>query len=250
MVLPSLSIGATVGVILSAGFVYFEVGRYATPQVPTTLFDERREIFAYTAGLFVGIPFAVIYVLYILAMGNGALPGALVFLALLVGGAELAQWVLLRSAYWGRTASGPFYALGFRAAIGGIIALAVVAQVLGVPSLRWDSILLALVQSVAVVALEVTGALLSLPPGGAEGRTGGGPLAAGVFAAFGFFLIGIGTVAGEAGSFGGAAFAALGAFFVYRRLRLRLARIPPPTARLRSEPVDEPAAYGRTKGVR
>jgi hypothetical protein len=108
MVLPSLSIGAAVGVILSAGFVYVEVGRYATPQVPVTLFEERREIFAYTAGLFVGIPFAVVYLLYALAMVNGALPGALLFLGLLVGGTELAQWALLRSAYWGRTASSPF----------------------------------------------------------------------------------------------------------------------------------------------
>ena len=97
MVLPSLSIGAAVGVILSAGFVYVEVGRYATPQVPVTLFEERREIFGYTAGLFVGIPFAVVYILYVLAMDNGALPGALLFLAILVGGTELAQWAVLRS---------------------------------------------------------------------------------------------------------------------------------------------------------
>jgi hypothetical protein len=250
MVLPSLSIGAAVGVILSAAFVYVEVGRYATPQVPVTLFEERREIFAYTAGLFVGVPFAVAYLLYALAMVNGALPGALLFLGLLVGGTELAQWALLRSAYWGRTASAPFYALGFRASIGGIISLAIVAQYLGGTTLQVVGVLLVLLQSVAVVGLEVTGALFSLPPGGPEGRTGGGPLRAGVFSAVGFFLLGLGPLAGEAGSFGGAALALLGALYLYRRLRLRLSLIPAPGAGPKPEPLAESAAYGRTKGGR
>jgi hypothetical protein len=248
MVLPSLSIGAAVGVILSAGYLYVEVGRYATPQVPVTLFDERREIFGYTAGLFVGIPFAVVYILYILAMDNGALPGALLFLAILVGGTELAQWALLRSRYWGRGASGPFYALGFRAAIGGIISLAIVAEYLGGPTLTWYGVVLVLLQSMALVALEVTGALFSLPPGGAEGRTGGGPLPAGIFAAVGFFLLGIGPLAGEAGSFGGAVLALLGALYLYRRLRLRLALIPAPSAGPKVELPEEPTTYGRLKG--
>jgi hypothetical protein len=248
MVVPSLSIGAAVGVILSAGFVYLEVGRYATPQVPESLFDERREIFAYTAGLFVGIPFAVVYVLFLLAMGNDALPGALILLGVLVAGTEAAQWLLLRSAYWGRTASGPFYALGYRAAIGGIISLAIVAQYLGLATLRWDGVVLAVIQSVAVVALEVTGALLSLPPGGPEGRSGGGPLAGGVFEAVGFFLLGIGPLAGEGGSFGGAAIALLGALFVYRRLRPRLGRIPAPASGPLVDRPERPSVYGRTKG--
>ncbi len=250
MVLPSLSIAAVVGVILSAGFVYVEVGGYATPQVPVTLFEERREIFAYTAGLFVGIPFAVAFLLYALAMVNGALPGALLFLLLLVGGTELAQWALLRSRYWGRTGSSPFYALGFRAAIGGIISLAIVAQYLGGPVLVWDGVLLVLLQSVAVVALEVTGALFSLPPGGPEERRGGGPLPAGIFAAVGFFLLGLGPLAGEAGSFGGAGLALLGSLYLYRRLRLRLALIPAPGVGPKPEPLPESAAYGRTKAGR
>jgi hypothetical protein len=248
MVLPSLSIGAAVGVILSAGFIYVEVGRYATPQVPVTLFDERREIFAYTLGLFVGIPFAVVYILYVLAMDNGALPGALLFLAILVGGTELAQWLLLRSRYWGRGASGPFYALAFRSAIGAIIALAIVAEYLGGTTIQWEGVLLVVVQSVALVSLEVTGALFSLPPGGAEGRTGGGPVPAAIFAAVGFFLIGIGPLAGEAGSFGGAALALLGALFLYRRLRLRLALIPAPSAGPKAAPLETATNYGRTKG--
>jgi hypothetical protein len=248
MVLPSLSIGAAVGVILSAGFIYVEVGRYATPQVPVTLFDERREIFAYTAGLFVGIPFAVLYLLYALAMANGALPGALLFLALLVGGIELAQWALLRSGYWGRTASAPFYALGYRSSIGGIISLAIVAQYLGGAPIVWDGVLLVLLQSAAVVTLEVTGALFSLPPGGPEGRTGGGPLPAAIFAAVGFFLLGLGPLAGEAGSYGGAGLTLLGSLYLYQRFRLRLALIPPPGVGPPTPLPGGPIAYGRTKG--
>jgi hypothetical protein len=247
MVVPSLSIGAAVGVILSGAYVFYEVGRFATPQVPVTLFDERREIFAYTAGLFVGIPLAVAYLLYALALGNGALPGALLFLGLLILGTELAQWALLRSRYWGGTASGPFYALGFRAAIAGILALAIVAQYLSGSPVLAVGVALVLVQSVAILALEVTGALFSLPPGGPEGRTGGGILPSGIFSAVGFFLIGLGPYAGTAGAFGGALLALAGAAFLYRRFRVRLAFIPAPGALAPPEPLPEGAAYGRTR---
>ena len=48
MVVASLTLGAVVGVLLSGAFLYWEVGRYAEPQVPVTLFDERKELFAYT----------------------------------------------------------------------------------------------------------------------------------------------------------------------------------------------------------
>ena len=59
-----LSLGALVGVGLSGGFVWWEVGRFAVPQVPVSLFDERRELIAYTAGLFVGVPLAVAFLLF------------------------------------------------------------------------------------------------------------------------------------------------------------------------------------------
>src|SRR5208283_3550709 len=77
MVVPSLTLGGLVGVALSGGFVYWEVGRYSTPQVPQTLFDERKEVTGYTVGLFVGVPLAVAYILFVDSMANGALPGAL-----------------------------------------------------------------------------------------------------------------------------------------------------------------------------
>jgi hypothetical protein len=241
-----LSLGALVGVLLSGGFVWWEVGRYATPQVPVTLFDERRELFAYTAGLFVGVPLAITFVLYIDSLGNGALPGALLFLALLVAGTEIAQWALLRSRFWGPGESGPFYALGYRAAIGGIVALALVSQYFSVASVAADGIALVVLQSVAVVVLEVAGALLSVRARPGSGRTGGGPLSGAIFGAVGFFLIGIGSVAGEAGAFAGAVIALVGGVWVYRRLRPLLSAIPPPSAGPPAPPRGVPASYGRT----
>jgi hypothetical protein len=246
VVVASLSIGSLVGVLLSAGFVWVEIGRYATPQVPETLFDERREIFAYTAGLFVGVPLAICYILYQYSLGNGALPGALLFLALLVIGAELAQWSLLRSRYWGRDESGPFYALGFRSAVGGLLALAIVSQYLAGPTLTWEGVLLALLESAAVLGLQVAAALLSMRPRPGSDRPRGGPISGGLFAVFGFFLLGIGPVGGELSAFLATGITVLGALLVYRRLRTVLATIPAPSAGvpLESRPAGE--AYGRT----
>jgi len=88
VVVASLSIGAVVGVLLSGGLVYYEVGRFATPQVEETRFNERRAIFAYTGGLFVGVPLAIFLLLFLTATGNGAWPGALLFMALLLATGE------------------------------------------------------------------------------------------------------------------------------------------------------------------
>ena len=247
-----LTFGALVGVVLSAGFVYVEVGRFATPQVPETLFDERREVFGYTAGLFVGIPLAIAFLFFLDSMGNGALPGALLFLALLVAGIEIAQWALLRTRYWGDGESGPFYALGYRAGIGGIFGLTVVAQYFSGPVVSVTGVAVVVVQSAAIVGLEVTGGLLSLPPSETAGRRGGGPLPGAVFAAVGFFLIGLGpladtaTVSGQEVAVAGALVALLGSLLVYRRLRPMLETIPAPSA---GPPVATPrpaGAYGRT----
>lgn len=247
MVVASLSLGAVAGVLLSAGFVWVEVGRYATPQVPETLFDERREIFAYTAGLFVGVPLAVAYILYQFSMGNGALLSAVLFLALLVGGTEVAQWALLRSRYWGRDESSPFYTLGFRAGIGGIIGLAVISQYLGGTSVSADGVTLVVLDAVALVALEVTGALLSIRPTSGSRRTGGGPLSGALFGALGFFLLGIGPIGGEASAFVGAALVVLVSLFLYRNLRVMLSTIPPPSAGPPAPAALPSSTYGRTR---
>ncbi|HTZ61843.1 MAG TPA: hypothetical protein VMC82_04310 [Thermoplasmata archaeon] len=247
-----LSIGAVVGVLLSGGYIYVEIGRFATPQVPETLFDERREVFAYTAGLFVGIPLAIAFLLLLASMANGALPGALIFLAALVGGTELAQWALLRSHYWGGGASGPFYALGYRSGIAGIFALALVAQYLDGGSVAWDGVLLVLLESFAVLVLEVAGALLSLPPSEASGRKGGGPIPGAVFGAVGFFVLGIGALSGIAGpeaeatAFAAALVALAGGALVYRRLRPLLAEIPAPSVGLPPPPRSTTPLFGRT----
>lgn len=252
MVDLGLSIGAVVGVLLSGGFVYVEIGRYATPQVAETLFDERREVFAYTAGLFVGIPLAIGFLFFLAAMANAALPGALIFLAILIGGTEVAQWALLRAHYWGTGESGPFYALGYRAGIGGIFALTLVAQYLANPILTWDGVALVLLESAAVLALEVAGALLSLPPSATAGRRGGGPVPGAIFEAVGFFVLGIGALSGvstlgsEEVAYGAAVVAFLGGILVYQRLRPMLAAIPAPSMGGPPVPHAVPPRYGRT----
>jgi hypothetical protein len=246
-----LTVGAFVGVLLSGGFVYVEIGRYATPQVPETLFDERREVFAYTAGLFVGIPLAVAFLFFLDSMANGALPGAAIFLAGLVAGTEVAQWAVLRSHYWTGPA-GSFYALGYRAGIAGIFALAIVGQYLASPPATWDGILFVLIECFAILALEVAGALLSLPPSAVAGRTGGGPVPGAIFAVVGFFILGIGalsgvsTLANEEVAYAAAIVALLGGLLVYRRLRPLLAAVPPPSGGTRPPPRTGPLTFGRT----
>jgi hypothetical protein len=246
MVVDAIFLGGLVGVALSGGFVYWEVGRYATPQVPVTLFDERKEVAAYTVGLFVGVPLAVAFLLFLLAMASGALVGALASLALLVGGTEVAQWAILRTKYWGAGRSGPFYALGFRAAIGGILALALVASLPGGsgPALT-TRILSTAVACLAVVALEVSGALVSLRLPGSPRRSQGGPLRGGLLGAVGLFLLGLSPLGGATTEVAGPVIVLLIAGYTYYRLRGLLSEIPPPAAA--SLPLRPgPAAYGRT----
>jgi len=250
MVLASLTLGAVVGVLLSGAFLYFEVGRFAEPQVPVTLFDERKELFAYTAGLFVGIPLAIAFVLFQISMGAGALIGAVVFLALLVVGDEVAQWALLRTRFWGTDPAKPFYALGYRAAIGGIISLAVVSQYLSNPTITVDGTALVILESVAIVALQVAGSFLSLPAIVPGERTGGSAVAGGLFSTIGFFLLGLGAVGGETTAYGGALVALLGAALVYRRLRPTLASVPAPMAGPKPPKEAAPLPYGRTTPTR
>ena len=246
MVVASLSIGAVVGVLLSAAFLYIEVGRFAEPQVPVTLFDERKELFAYTAGLFVGVPMAIAFVLFQISMGAGSLIGAAIFLALLVVGDEVAQWALLRTRFWGREPARPFYALGFRSAMGGIISLAIVAQYLSNPTITVDGTALVVLESAAVVALQVAGGFLSLPSDSPGERVGGSVVAGGLFSTIGFFVLGIGFVGGEATGYAGALVALLGAVLVYRRLRPALARVPPASAGPKPPLKKAALPYGRT----
>jgi hypothetical protein len=244
-----LSIGGLVGVGLSGGFVYWQIGAYAAPQVPRTLFDERKEFFAYTIGLFVGIPLALPLLFYLDALGFGALQAAVIDLLLFVIGTEIAQWVLLRTLYFGTGESGAFYALGFRTGAAGLFALALVTQYFSQPTLSALGIGVVLTQSVAILALEVAAALLSVRGPARLGRLGGSPLSGGLFAGVGLVMIGLGTLSGGSIALVGAALAALIGVWVYQRLRGPvLAGLFPPRSRDDEDDDEEdraPSPYSR-----
>jgi hypothetical protein len=244
MVVAALSIGGVVGVALSGGFVYWEVGKYATPQVDVTRFDERKELAAYTVGLFAGIPFAVAFLLFAASLAGGGLIGIALYLGLLVGGIEVGTRMLLRSRYWGAEASRPFYALGFRAGIGGILALAIVTSYLEGPSIAPIGLAGTAVAAVAVVTLQVAGALLSPRRPGTSGGPGGGPWAGAVVGAIGFFLLALAPLGGAVTMLGAPLVALFGGGLVYSRLRSVLdeVRVSPahPTDGSRDRP------FGRT----
>jgi hypothetical protein len=245
----ALTLGAVAGVVLSAGYVWWEVGRYAAPQVPESRFDERKEMFAYTAGLFAGIPLAALLLLLLSALPAGLIGLVAIDLALLIGGTELGQWLLLRSVYFGSDGSGPFYAVGFRAGLAGILILAVVAQVLASPSLSATTLAVALVQSVAILALQVTGAILSLRSRLEGGASRGGPAAGAMVTGFGFFLLALGPAFGSSGGVAAAAIVALVGAMMYRRIgRATLDRVRPTGLTLPGDDEEpgERSPFGRT----
>jgi hypothetical protein len=245
MVDGALSIGGFLGVLLSGAFIFWEVGRYAAPQVPRSLFDERKEVFAYTAGLFVGVPMAFLLILLTSAVANGAVVAALIDVAILVGAIELAQWLLCRSIYFGRSESTPFYALGFRAGIGGIMILGAVTAYLGGLTITDGGLVFLATESVALLALQVNGALVSFPR---PSEATGGPISGLAVGFIGMAVIGLGlAITGFTGALAG--LLVLAAMLPsYRRLRRRvLARVRPPGTSEASEQV--PASerpFGRT----
>ena len=251
MVDIALSLGGLVGVLLSAGFVWWEVGRFAAPQVPVTVFDERKVLAAYTVGLFVGVPLAATFLLLAASLANGALPGAALFLGGIVVGTEIAQFLLVRSRYWGAGTALPFYAVSFRAGVGGILALAVVAAYFGsVSSPSAIGIGTALLMAGALVALEVAGGLLSLVRQGSAVVRRGGPLAGGIFGTVAFFLLGVGPTAGVLGAVAAPLVILGGAWLTYRGRRGMLAEVPPPAATLGPGEEDRVRAYGRSAPLR
>jgi hypothetical protein len=247
MVVASLTFGGIVGILLSGGFIWWEVGRYATPQVPVTIFDERKVLAAYTVGLFVGVPLAAAYLLLLASLANGALPGTALFLGGLVVGTEVVQLLLERSAYWGSTAAVPFYAVSLRAGIGGILAIAAVASYLGtVAHPTALGIASALLTAIALVALEVSGGLLSFRPRGRSGPRVGGPLAGAIFGAVAFFLLGTGPTAGPWGAVAASIIVLGGATLAFRGGRRVLADVPAPTGPPPKPEDGHPLSYGRT----
>jgi hypothetical protein len=243
MVDGALSIGGFAGVLLSGAFIYWEVGRYAAPQVPRSLFDERKEVFAYTAGLFVGVPMAFLLILLTSAVANGAVIAAIIDIAILVGVLEVAQWLLGRSIYFGRSESTPFYALGFRAGIGGILILGAVTAYLGGPTITWGGLVFLVTESLALLAIQVNGALVSFPR---PSEATGGPISGLAVGFVGMAVIALGlAVTGLTGAVAGLLVLA-GVIPSYRRLRRSvLGRIRPPGA---SDRPDEPATSDRPFG--
>jgi hypothetical protein len=247
LVVASLTIAGVVGVVLSGAFLWWEVGRFAEPQVPETRFDERKLLAAYTVGLFAGVPLGVAFVLYVVASANGALVGAALFLGLLVIGTEVGQILVGRTRYWRTGPALPFYLVSFRSGVGGILALAAVAYYLaGTNAPTVLGVAAALVTAVALVALEVAGGLLSTVDRRPETARVGGAVAGGLFGVVAFFLLALGPVAGPFGTVLAPLVVTGGSFVVYRGRRRILEAVPPPSA-VGRPPEDRPLAYGRTE---
>ncbi len=251
MVNGAVALGGIVGVLLSGAFVYWEIGRFAAPQVPQSLFDERRELFAYTAGLFVGVPIAFVYLLLTAAVANAALISAIVDLAILVVATELAEWALARSHYFGRNESTPLYALGFRAAVGGIVVVAAVAGYLGSPTLSAAGLVAVAAGAIALVSLQVGGALLSLPRAPWAPTARGGPVSGAAVGAAAYGVLVLGGTLGAEGAIAAALLVVAGEAGVYRRLRRRILdpRLTAPSKKEEGEGVPPPAergGFGRT----
>ncbi|MCI4348841.1 MAG: hypothetical protein L3J93_01290 [Thermoplasmata archaeon] len=227
MVNPALSIGAGVGILLSAGFVYWQVGRYAAPQVPESRFDERKEMIAYTAGLFVGIPLTIPLLFLVQAIPLLEIGGIALYLALLVGGTEIAQWFQQRTAYFGQDGSGPFYVLGFRAGIGGILILALVTQYFAASGATVLGVAAVLAEGLAIVALQAAAGMLAVPGRKSEGRVAGGPASALPLELVGFFFVGVAAAADSATGLAVALVIAAGAWVLYRSVaRVELPKLP------------------------
>ncbi|HZY69362.1 MAG TPA: hypothetical protein VFF67_00065 [Thermoplasmata archaeon] len=230
MVNGALSLGALVGVLLSGGFVYWQVGRYATPQVPVTLFDERKEVFAFTAGLFIGVPIQFFLLFLFLAASGGFLISAVVDLAIVVLAPQSAQSLLLRTRYFGGDAKA-FYGVGFRAGIAGILVLSWVASYLSGPNLSVVGLAVVLLQSIAIVCLSVAASLVALPQGAPLSSIRSGPVGGALFAVGGLALLVIGSGLGTVTAAVAALLTAVGAAYAYRARRdTVLASVRPPGA--------------------
>jgi len=159
-----LEAGGFLGVLLSAGYVYFEIGKFATPQVPTSRFNESKALVAYVVGLFVGIPLALVWIFFEVAVAGASAVSAIIDVVLLVVGGELAQTALLRTHFFGFTPADPFYALTMRAGIGGLLTVGTIAEYLGGGTVTPLGIALAVTQSAALVLIQVAAGLRGLLP--------------------------------------------------------------------------------------
>jgi len=250
-VVDVVTTGAFVGVIASGAFVWLEMGRYAEPQVPRTLFDERKELFAYTAGLFVGVVLALLLLLVEGSLDGGDLVSGILWVAVLVGTIELAQWLLGRSVYFGSDHAIPFYVLGYRAGAAGLLGLAVVAVYLSRPTIAALGLAGSVVEAVALVLLLAAGGIQSTPRGPPDARRPGSLGRAILLEVVGFLLLGFGPLSGDLGVLVAAVAVAgmsLGLYLTLRDEVLGNVR-PPPRPTGPDEGVSPPPGrFGRQDG--
>ncbi|MCI4336591.1 MAG: hypothetical protein L3K17_05270 [Thermoplasmata archaeon] len=246
MVDGALLIAATVGITMSGTFVYFEIGRYAAPQVPRSLFDERKVLIAYTAGLFVGVALSLPLGLFLTSLYGGSLLVGLIGLAILIAGMEAAQWLALRSVYFGSDAARPFYAIGIRAGASAILVLTLMSLFLGQKTLDVYGLIAALAQSAAVVGLEAAGGVLGVRLSLSGTAPTGGPISSALFTTAGFFFLGFGSLFGPVVGALVAMLILAMSLRTYRRLRgpvLGSIRPPAPPEGTEGPPT---SAFGRT----
>lgn len=235
MLAVGLEIGGIFGVILSAGFLYFEVGKFATPQVPKTRFDESKEIVAYVVGLFVGIPLTLVWIFFEVAVADSGWVSAFVDVCLLVIGGELAQTALLRTHFFGFTPADRFYALAIRAGIGGLLTVGTFAHYLAGSVTPLDAAQ-AGVQSVALLMIQVTGGLRALLPVPTASSVIRQRLASFFLFLVLYFLTALGGYYGAGYGLAGAGLAIAGAAYLYWDARPTVLAPPRPKSAAAAAP--------------
>jgi hypothetical protein len=235
-----LEIGGFLGVLLSAGFVYFEVGKFAAPQVPTSRFNESKALAAYVVGLFVGVPLALVWIFFEVSVAGGNAISALIDVVLLAAAGEVAQTMLLRTHFFGFTPADPFYALSMRAGIGGLLTLGTIAEYLG-GKVTVLGIALAVAQSVALLLIQVTAGLRDQLPVPTASSVLRQRLAALFLVIVLYVLTALGEYYGVLYGLAGAALAIAGAAFLYWDARPTV--LAP--SRPRAPPTATPAAASR-----
>jgi hypothetical protein len=209
-----LEVGGILGIVLSAGFVYFEVGKFAAPQVPTSLFNESKALAAFIVGLFIGVPLVVVWIFFEVSLVGGNAVSALIDVVLLVLGGELAQMAILRTHFFGYTPADPFYALSLRAGMGGLLIVGTMAEYLG-GTVTPLGISVAVAQSVAVLLIEVAAGLRGLLPVPTASSVLRQRLASIFLQLVLFFLAALGEYYGAIYGLVGAALAIAGAAYLY-----------------------------------
>lgn len=238
-----VTFGALVGLPISGAFVYLEIGRYATPQVPRTLFNERKEIWSFTLGLFVGVLLTFLFFLLTLSLRAGGFPGTVVSLVTLVAVVEGAQLLMARSVYFGSDASIPFYALGYRAGAGGLLGIGAVAVAVSNGTPTAEALGVAVLEAVAFVLLLEAGGIQSTPRGPPTSRVPGSVGRAAILEGIGFFLLAFGAASGVGGAAVAGVAIAGGSAGLYLSRRHFLGEIRPPSTP--GAEVEEGLATGR-----